>query len=138
MPWFKSILAGVLVTLAGAYLWLFWFALLNCDRPHKLLTAAIIAAFGLSLSAIFLVPLGALIGFIMPQFVLRGRLVRRLGLAAVVGILVAGGTSFAVMIAFQTSLPQVLSTMLPICMAPLLGWVLIARRVPSETGVPLK
>lgn len=131
MPSIKSMFAGVMVTLAGAYLWLFWFALLNCDRPHKILTAAIIAAFGLSLSAIFLVPLGALIGFIMPQFVLRGALARRFALAAMFGVVIAGGTSFMVMIVFQTSQSQVFSTMLPVCVGPLVGWVLVARRIPS-------
>ena len=132
MGWFKSIFAGVMVTLAGAYLWLFWFALLNCDRPHKILTAIIIAGFGLSFSAIFLVPLGALIGFIMPQFVLQGGLARRLAWAATVGVLVAGGTSFGVMIAFKTSLPQVLSTMIPVCVAPLVVWVLLSERSRSD------
>jgi len=124
----KHIIQGIAVAMTGAVSWLFWFAWLHYNGPHRLFTASVTAAFGLPLSAVFLVPVGVALGIVLPEIARKYRRFIALFISALVGIFITAVASLLVTLVFKTSLPFTFRTMLPVCTLLLCFWTTLLQR----------
>ena len=124
----KYIFQGIAVSLLGAFLWVFFYLHWIYEGRDKILVVFICALFGLLMASIYLVPLGAAMGTILPSIAFGKSLGVCLLTGLMTGIIIAGLTSLLVSIAFELKLRSVFLSMCPVCSFFVVGWMLLLRR----------
>jgi hypothetical protein len=119
---------GIMVSVSGAAIWLFWYLEELYQGPYKWLSVAFCTIFGVVLSAVYVVPLCAALGLFVPD--LARRYGAALGLLIVVGIslLIAALTSVGVTLVFKLIFVRAFLSMAPVCASVLGLWFLALRR----------
>ncbi len=130
------IVQGIAVSVLGAFVWVFFYLHRVYQGHDKFLVVLISALVGLLMTSIYLVPLGAALGLLLPPIAIEKTLGLSLLAGVASGILIAGFSSLLVVVAFELRLGAAFLSMCPVCSGMIVGWMLLMRWRGRQVPVP--
>jgi hypothetical protein len=124
----KYILQGIAVSAIGAFAWEVFYFRRIYEGEHRFLVVLFSALFGLLMASIYLVPLGAGMGLLLPSIALHKPIALCVFAGVLTGIMIAGVSSLLVSAAFELALRSAFLSMSPVCSLSVVGWMLLLRR----------
>lgn len=127
----RPIFQGIAISLGGAAVWLFLYLSRMYRASDSLLVVTICTIFGLLISCVYVVPLGAALGVVVPYCCCHKPIVLSVTAAAFIGCIVAGLTSLIVAVVFELHLASVFRSMVPVTVLLIVAWSFFLRREKS-------
>ena len=112
----------------GAFAWEVFYFRRIYEGQDRFLVVTFSAFFGLLMASIYLVPLGAGMGLLLPSIALHKPIALCVFTGILSGIMIAGVSSLLVSAAFELGLRSAFLSMSPVCSLSIVGWMLLLRR----------
>ena len=124
----NHILQGIAVSLSGASIWLIFYLLRLYEGSDRMMVVGFCTVFGLAMSSVYVVPLGAVLGMIVPPFCAGNSLTVTVLGAVLIATVVTGVTSLLVTAVFDLALVSVFRSMWAVAVPLIVGWTIFVRR----------
>ena len=124
----KHICQGITVSHFGASIWLFFYLNRIYEGSDRIIVVVISTFFGLVMSCVYVVPLGAVLGLVIPSFCSRNSLTFIVIGVVLTATVVAGLTSLLVAAIFELEWRSVFCSMWMVSVALIFGWAILVRR----------